>query len=89
MSILTLAALSLVEGGALKILGLITLTAAFVFIFSSLVPGKYSGTPMNFLNFMFLNKFKMMSYTRELEIQYRLKAAGKVIQTGTDINGRT
>jgi hypothetical protein len=33
------------------------------------VPGKYSGTPINFLNFIFLNKFKIMSYTNELEIQ--------------------
>jgi len=87
VSNLTFAALSLVEGGAENTFGLIILTAAFVFIYSSFVPGKYSGTPMNFLNFMFLKRFNMINYTQEEAIQYKLKAAGNVIHTGTDING--
>jgi hypothetical protein len=53
--------LSLVEGGAENILGLKTLTAAFVFICSNLVPGRYSGTPMNFLNFIFLKRLRMIN----------------------------
>jgi hypothetical protein len=37
---------------------------------------------------MFRKRLRMVNWTRELEIQYKLKAAGKVIQIGTDIKGR-
>jgi hypothetical protein len=68
-------------------------------ILSSLVPGKYSGTPTNALNFVLRKRFNIMSWTIELAIQYKLKAyiivkgvliftAGKVIQMGTEIKGR-
>ncbi len=89
LSIFILAALSFVDGGEENTLGLITLAAALVFNYSSLVPGRYSGTPINFLNFMFLKRLRITSYIKELEIQYMLKAAGNVIQTGTEIRGRT
>jgi hypothetical protein len=35
-----------------------------------------------FLNFRFLNKFKTTSWIKEVVIQYKLKALGKVIHTG-------
>jgi len=53
------------------------------------VPGRYSGIPMKCLNLLFRNRFRMIKWTRELEIQYRLKAAGKVIQMGTEMSGNT
>lgn len=54
---------------------------------SSFDPGRYSGMPQKLRNQFVRNKLTTVSCTPAVTSQYKLKAAGKVIQIGTEMKG--